>query len=164
MITTLNEFRLILEIGEASIVPYEFIAHRDPDFPKTTLKGYFTTEKGVKYTVTGLLKPEFLDTYELYVAFDTNFDPMEPEIETNHNDQYKVMSTVIAIIKKFLEIAPEVNEISFSAKQKEKYQVTNTNQRMLMYKQYVQKNFPDWKIVPSGFSNKIYLKKPYNTL
>ena len=158
MITSINEYRLILEIGEASIAPYEFVAHRDPDYPNTTLKGYFTTEKGINYTVTGILKPEFLDIYELYVAFDTDLDPTEPEIETNHNDQYKVMSTVIAIIKEFLQIAPEVNEISFSAKQKEKRQ--GTNQRLMMYKQYVQKNFPDWTVIPGSFSNKIYLKKP----
>lgn len=159
MITSINEYRIILEIGEASIPPYEFIAHRDPDFPKTTLKGYFTTDKGVKYTVTGLLKPEFLDIYELYVAFDTDLDIFEPEIETNHHDQYKVMSTIITIIKKFLEIAPEVNEISFSAKQKEKRQ--GTNQRLMMYKQYIQKNLSDWKITPSDFSNKIYIQKTF---
>ena len=161
MITSINEFRKIYEIGEATIPPYEFIAHRDPDFPTTTLKGYFTTEEQVKYTVTGLLKPEFLDIYEMNISFESNLDPNDPDLETNHHRQYKIMSTVIAIVKKFLEIAPEVNELSFTAKQKEEYHsVNDTNQRLIMYKKYIQKNFPGWKISSGAFRNKIRVRKP----
>lgn len=156
MITTINEFRKIFEIGEASIAPYEFTAHRVPEYP-TTLQGFFTTEKGIKYTVTGWIKEELFDNVDLRIVFHTDIDENEPEAETNHNNQYKVMSTVIAIVKKFLEIAPEVNQISFTAKQKENR--IGSNQRLMMYRNYVEKNFPGWKLIPGYLQSKITLQK-----
>lgn len=159
MITTINEYRLILEIGEATVSPYEFTAERDSTYPNT-LQGYFTTESGINYTVTGWLKElREWDTLNMMVFFHTDLNKEDAKAETNRNEQYKVMSTVIAIVKRFLVIVPEINDITFAAK--DKTDSNKPNQRLMMYKAYVQKNFPDWTIQPNsgGLNSKVWMTK-----
>jgi hypothetical protein len=145
--TYLNIIRdepLLKEIGEGT-TPYNWTGPED-DFGYVNY--FFTTEDNDYYNVifTGGVHEDIEDSWSInfFVKNDTDIETWNSGTVTNKGRQFKVISTIMDIIKNFIEEYP-ANIISFTGSDKED---SETNQRDLLYQAYVKKNihkFPEWK-------------------
>jgi hypothetical protein len=90
------------------------------------------------------------------LAFYANNDS---SVIVNKGRQYKVISTVMDIIKSFVEEYP-VDLISFTGADKEG---SKTNQRDLLYKEYISKNIdklPGYHVYIGTITSQIIRDKP----
>ena len=125
--------KLLKEIGEG-VTPYKWSG---PEDRIGSVEYYFTTEDNDYYKV------KFVGTMDndWGLAFYANNDS---GVITNKGRQFKIISTIMDIIKNFIKEYP-ANIISFTGSDKEN---SETNQRDLLYQAYVKKNihkFPEWK-------------------
>jgi hypothetical protein len=116
---------LLKEIGEGT-TPYKWSGPQDRI---GSVEYYFTTEDNDYYKV------KFVGTMDndWGLAFYANNDS---GVITNKGRQFKIISTVMDIIKSFVEEYP-VDLIRFTGSDKED---STTNQRDLLYRAYVDKN------------------------
>lgn len=135
---------LLKEIGEG-VPPYKWSGPED-DFGYVNY--FFKTEDNDYYNVifTGGLHEDIEDSWSInfFVKNDTDIQTWNSGTVTNKGRQFKVISTIMDIIKNFIEEYP-ANIISFTGSDKE---TSNVNQRDLLYQAYVKKNihkFPGWK-------------------
>ena len=135
---------LLKELGEGT-TPYKWTGPED-DFGYVNY--FFTTEDNDYYNVifTGGVHEDIEDSWSInfFVKNDTDIETWNSGTVTNKGRQFKVISTIIDIIKNFIEEYP-ANIISFTGSDKED---SETNQRDLLYQAYVKKNihkFPEWK-------------------
>lgn len=147
-ITTINEWKAINEVGDGSINPYRYTLYKKND---TSYSAIFDTEY-YSYTVLILLEgPE-------YNRINISFYTQSGEIETNENNQYKIMSTMVAIVKEVLLKEPQINEITFIAKEKDTDTDNDDNQRLKLYLIYAKKHLgPEWTII-SGTNTATIIK------
>lgn len=134
MITSINEFRKIYEIGEGS-QPYNYEISKN----SSGYDAHFTTSNGDKYEV-------YMSCIKSDNSSLISFDRMDfTHGEVNTHDQYKITSTVMAFVKEILELEPWINIISFEATKKNTDK--NPNQRLMLYLAYAKKNLgDDWTI------------------
>lgn len=116
---------LLTEIGEG-VTPYKWSG---PEDRIGSVEYYFTTEDNDYYKV------KFVGTMDndWGLAFYANNDS---GVITNKGRQFKIISTIMAIIKSFVEEYP-VDLIRFTGSDKEG---ATTNQRDLLYRAYLNKN------------------------
>lgn len=113
----------IKEIGESNSETYEY------ELYKTGI-GYsadFETEKH-EYTFISSLRNN-----TLIPAFTTDLG----EIETRENKLFRVMATIVSILKEILSLEPSIDRILFDGKSKEG---SSKNQRFDLYMTYVKRN------------------------
>jgi hypothetical protein len=132
--------KILTELGEG-VPPYQWTG---PKEQSGNVNYYFTTEDNDLYRVT------FTGTEGNDWRLDFGVKESKPDNEyynsgavTNKGRQYKVISTVMDIMKDFIESYP-ANVISFSGADKEG---SKTNQREELYKKYIIKNIhllPGW--------------------
>ena len=133
---------ILKELGEISVTPYEY------DYNKSKHKAFFTTEDGTKYVVyfdisEGEMKVDFGVLYEE----DDEDDDVDFEIKTNKGNIYRIMSTVISIIRKALsDFKPNQIEISSDPK------------RIRLYKIYI-KNLDGYILTKEDTFNLILQRK-----
>ena len=142
---------LLKEVGEASSKPYSWKQIENED----DFKEYaFQTDSETPYNMTidisegdqekdsavvnfGVIK-SFTDSDETYGDYYVNYD-----IVTNKGELYRVMATVVEILKDFIKKTPTVKYIQFeTTKGKEKESNVRTN----LYTKYIQKNLPNAKV------------------
>ena len=137
--------KIIGEIGEATSNPYSYKLTYEDEGRK---KYAFETNSGTKYEVSVLKRLKQSggkNTKEIVVAFKTKDG--EYEDVTQENDSYRIMATVVQIVKDYLEETPDVDTIAFSpAKSKD-----NDSRRENMYKAYISKQLPGSKVSVNGF-------------
>lgn len=143
----------INEIGEG-VTPYKFSIGEET---KYGMDYNFHTEDGDAYLVQ-FDEGNFSDVYDLafYAVGSSGF--MSDE-EMNKGRQFKIISTVLAIIKDFIKETPGVQGIEFSGKKKEGKE---TNQRDLLYNAYVKKHigeFPGWDFKIGNNETKLFKKE-----
>ena len=116
---------LLKEIGEG-VTPYNWSG---PEDRIGSVEYYFTTEDNDYYKV------KFVGTMDndWGLAFYANNDS---GVITNKGRQFKIISTIMDIIKSFVEEYP-VDLIRFTGSDKEG---ATTNQRDLLYRAYLNKN------------------------
>jgi len=116
---------LLKEIGEG-VTPYKWSG---PEDRIGSVEYYFTTEDNDYYKV------KFVGTMDndWGLAFYANNDS---GVITNKGRQFKIISTIMDIIKSFVEEYP-VDLIRFTGSDKEG---ATTNQRDLLYRAYLNKN------------------------
>lgn len=122
---------ILREIGEASSTPYEY------KYDRTLKAAYFTTEDGTLYKVTfgGLSSNDM----EIRFGVTDGSDNMDYEIDTNKGNLYRVMSTVIKIVRQAVsEFKPSY--ISFAS-------AKSDPRRMNMYKKYITNNLNGYSVV-----------------
>jgi hypothetical protein len=128
---------LLKEIGEGT-TPYKWSG------PEESMSGgaiyYFTTEDGDYYKVR--FDGTIDNAWELnfYVKNEGEYDS---GTVTNKGRQFKIISTIMDIIKSFVEEYP-ADLITFTGSDKAG---STTNQRDLLYKRYIEKNIhqlPGW--------------------
>lgn len=143
----------INEIGEG-VTPYKFSIGEET---KYGMDYNFHTEDGDAYLVQ-FDEGNFSDVYDLafYAVGSSGF--MSDE-EMNKGRQFKIISTILAIIKDFIKETPGVQGIEFSGKKKEGKE---TNQRDLLYNAYVKKHireFPGWDFKIGNNETKLFKKE-----
>lgn len=152
MITTINEWKLINEIGEASIKPYSY--ELSLDIKNADEKWYtasFFTDKDEKYKIFFIVysTSDYLNT--MSISFDKDYGNKDDQFansdkETNNHLQYRILSTVISATKEILEKEQNINDIRFTAKDKESK--SGQNQRLNLYLAYAKKHLgPNWQIL-----------------
>ena len=134
MITLMS---LLKEVGEASATPHESKLDLSTKYEAEEARYTFKTDSGLEYEVKLL---EINKATRLLVAF--KLDDGSYEDETNQGEQYKIMATVVNIVKQHLAKVPKIKEITFSpSKANEKDQ-----RRSQFYKAYITKQLPGSKV------------------
>ena len=141
---------LLKEIGEGTAKPYDY--KLVADVSNDAIYYTFTTDPNPEKTFLGSPAPG--TDYEVQLRFwdleknkrsSTNLDVAfsthggEYEEETNDNMQYRIMATVVAIVKEALSKHQEITTLSFTPAKADKMDV----RRARFYKAYVQKQMPN---------------------
>lgn len=107
---------------------------------------YFNTESGVRYEVRfGRRQDNILHSTIVFGVVNDEFEG-EEYVTTNRGEVYKVMNTIVVIIRDFIEEHPKVNIYEFHAvdRDDEKYSIKG-NARLKLYKRYLPRIFDkDW--------------------
>jgi len=104
---------LLNEVGEATSKPYKYDLYSGAG--DTQVNG-FTTDKGTMYTV------ELVQDTDEKNKLDISFYPVDEEdpnkedftVNTNKGELYRIMSTVVDIVKTYLKKHPEVEMLVFT--------------------------------------------------
>jgi len=143
---------ILTEVGEGTATPYKF------KFKKSTFGGKersyaFTTDSSLEYeaSLTSLMSTKNFTSLKtnLYVSFKTVTGDYSDV--TNKGEQFKIMATVIAIIKADIEFLakegnPPVKVIKFAPEKSD----DNDNRRANFYKAYIQKQLPNARVDYKG--------------
>jgi len=124
---------ILHEIGEASAIPYEY------KYYKPLQSAYFTTNEGTNYKVTFGISGK-----DMEIAFGVvdESDNINYEIDTNKGNMYRVMSTIMKIIRQAIsDFKP--NQIVFGA-------AKSDPRRMNMYRKYAINNLKGYSVVQDG--------------
>jgi len=153
MITTINEFRAINEIGEGT-KSYNYTIEPSPF---GGYSGFFITERNEEYEIY-MTHTYTQDGEKTNISFDLKGYDHEADKETNTHDQYRIMTTIILVVKDVLKREPGINIIEFEAKEKK---IGSTNQRLMLYLAYAKKHLgPEWQILKGVNSATIIKGKP----
>jgi len=123
---------LLKEVGDATSKPYKYDLYSV--FNDMRVYG-FDTDKDTMYTV------ELVQPTDKNNTLDVSFYPVDEEdpdkedftVNTNKGELYRVMSTVVDIVRKNLEKHPEIEELEFTP--------TSLTRRSL-YISYIKHSFP----------------------
>lgn len=143
----------INEVGEGTSKPYSY--DTDDDYYYN-----FTTDEDTEYEVE--ITPRYITHNTLpqipeekalsmsLVSFTANSDYGQSNI-INKGEMFRVMSTIIQIVKDNISNNPEIGGIYFAPTTKKISQNENTdlsgNQRYKLYQAYIQKAIPNSKII-----------------
>lgn len=113
---------------------------------------YFDTSSGLRYEVRfGRRQDNILHSTIVFGVINDEFDG-EEYVTTNRGEVYKVMNTIVVIIKDFIEYHQKVNIYEFHAIDRENEEEENTknkikgNARLKLYQRYLPKIFEyGWK-------------------
>ena len=140
-----GETETLNEVGEASTTPYKWEEEYTDDM---TTVVRFETESGLEYNVE--LER---DVYEGIPILEVEFvagmmDPdtggtMSSKITTNRGELFKVMSTIVDIIKYYVKNT-EAQGVTYSPSKKGD-ETISTNQRNALYKAFLKKQVPGVK-------------------
>ncbi len=143
---------ILKEMGEG-VRPYYFGIDYDTD---VSVQYGFDTDKNVEYQVSfDLLDEAEADAaYSHMETWDVSFAAREigkgqsfdTSIITNKGDVFKVMSTVIATVKDFLNDHDDVGQLRFDPSQTGSDPNTK-RQRAQLYLAFIKKQFPQAKVV-----------------
>jgi len=148
------------EIGDASAKPYKFEKVYEDDFERTY---GFETESGQLYNVViEEIEPEDPFTagggYRLDVRFyAVGEDPDKEEYDKvlNKGELYKVMATIVEIIKKEIEQKPYIKAISFKPGKRK----SQDRARLELYKRFLKNFYPNVEYQTYGDEVIAILKK-----
>lgn len=109
---------------------------------------FFTTDSGIQYEVRfGRRQDNILYSTIVFGVINEEFDGEEYTL-TNKGELYKVMSTIVAVVKIFMEKHPKMLSYEFTGISKEGESPNTTSKRANLYKRYLPYifNLNDWKI------------------
>lgn len=145
---------ILNEVGEG-VAPYSFkqITHSSREAAYT-----FTTDTSDQYIVefsSGNARP---DDYSLVFYPGTSVQDKEDKIDiiTNKGDVFKILSTVVSIVKDFISKNKNASGIKWIGVNSDKPGADA--QRDRLYKAYLQKNisqFPNWEVLPNTVATKL---------
>lgn len=142
---------ILKEIGEG-MIPYKWTGPED-DFGSVNY--FFKTEDDDYYNIIFGASGEGENDWSLnfYVKNDTDIDTWSSGAVTNKGRQFKIISTIMDIMKDFINEYP-ADKIFFTGSDKEGSKI-NSNQRDMLYTAYVKKNINklqgwDFEIQPGG--------------
>ena len=118
----------------------------------------FITDSGVNYEVRfGRKQNNILNATIVFGVTNEEYDGEEYSI-TNKGEVYKVMATIVAIVRKYKEEHPNINLFEYTGEQSEKEKSKNRNVRLALYNRYIRRVF-DNKWVVDNKENKVIIKK-----
>lgn len=144
------------EVGEANLKPYKWEETNDMG---ATILVKFVTDKGTKYEVS-ITATEFTDNKLIthpvlnieFAVEDENDSEKVPssDIVTNKGELYKVMATVVDIVKYYLKLTKgRFKSISYTPSKKSNEKGFGT-QRDQLYRAFITRSFPGAKIEKAG--------------
>jgi hypothetical protein len=111
----------------------------------------FTTESGTQYEVRFARKKENL--LHVTIAFGVLNDEYEGEeyAVTNKGEVFRVMSTVVEVMKIYMIEHPNIRIFEFTGEPTSKETENNANKRLNLYKRYLRDIFDSrWEFYPTG--------------
>lgn len=122
---------------------------------------FFTTDSGVKYEVRfGRRKDNILHATIVFGVINEEFEG-EEYVETNRGEVYRVMATLVKVIRMFMAEHPKVMIYEFTGVAKEGEPDEGATARMNLYKRYLPIIFPSeegWNFRFQG-SNAVVTRK-----
>jgi hypothetical protein len=144
----------VLKHFKKNIEPYHIIL---PVIKSGTVYS-FTTESGVNYEVRfGRKQKNILNATIVFGVTNEEYDGEEYSV-TNKGEVYKVMATIVVIVRKYREEHPNINLFEYTGEQSEKEKAKNRNVRLALYDRYIKKVF-DEKWIVDNVDNKVIIKK-----
>lgn len=113
---------------------------------------YFTTDKGVQYEVRfGRRQDNILHATIVFGVINDEFEG-EEYVVTNKGELYRVMATIVKVIKMFMEQHTKMVSYEFTGISKEGEDEDRISQRINLYKRYLPKIFDtnEWRFDYSG--------------
>ena len=136
---------ILKEVGEGTATPYKFkYTPRLFQDERKHIRTYkFTTESNLEYIVILAVNTASEDRY-ITISVMFKVDDGDFSDVTNKGEQFKIMATVIAIIKSAIELLkeegkPPVKVIEFVPEKSDEAD----NRRANLYKAYIQKQLPN---------------------
>ena len=114
---------------------------------------YFNTSSGLRYEVRfGRRQDNILHSTIVFGVINDEFEG-EEYVTTNRGEVYKVMNTIVLIVKDFMLQHPKVNIYEFNAIDRDDEEIVNAknnikgNARLKLYKRYLPKIYDaEWKV------------------
>lgn len=102
---------------------------------------FFTTDSGIQYEVRfGRRQDNILHATIVFGVINDEFDG-EEYIETNRGEVFRVMNTIVKIVKMFMHEHPKIVSYEFTGIPKEGEDENKSSQRTLLYKRYLPRIF-----------------------
>jgi len=119
---------------------------------------FFTTDNGVQYEVRfGRKQDSFLSATIVFGVLNDEYEG-EEYVVTNKGDMYRVMATIVEVVKLYLLQHPNVNFVEFTGEPNKETTATEPSTRIKLYARYMDKIFDkSWHFEIVG--NKIIVTK-----
>jgi len=132
---------------EHHLEPYKIL----PPAISTAGVYYFTTDSGVEYEVRfGRRQDNILHATIVFGVINDEYDGEEYTV-TNRGELYRVMSTIVSVIKMFMTEHPKMITYEFSGLAKESEAKDKLTARINLYKRYLPLIFDsNWNIDYTG--------------
>ncbi len=107
---------------------------------------YFTTDSGINYEVRfGRRQDNILHATIVFGVTNDEFDGEEYSL-TNRGETYRVMNTIVAVVKMFMQQHPKMVTYEFTGLAKDDEPEDKLTSRINLYKRYLPLIFEnDWK-------------------
>lgn len=121
---------------------------------------FFTTDSGIKYEVRfGRRKDNILHATIVFGVINDEFDGEEYTL-TNRGEIFRVMNTLVKIVKLFMDEHPKMLCYEFTGMEKEGESQTKITQRSNLYLRYLKRMLDDtWMVSIKKGSTIIVTKK-----
>ena len=121
---------------------------------------YFTTDNGLEYEVRfGRKKDNILHGTIVFGVINDEFEGEEYTL-TNKGELYRVMSTIVMIVRLYMESNPAMLVYEFTGIARDDEKDSQQSARMLLYKRYLPYIFEDnWNYDYSGGNTVLVLRK-----
>ena len=139
---------------ENKLHPYSII----PPVIKSGTVYSFTTDSGVNYEVRfGRKQNNILNATIVFGVTNEEYDGEEYSI-TNKGEVYRVMATIVEVVRQYKNEHPNINLFEYTGEQSEKEKSKNRNVRLALYSRYIRKVFDNkWNFSSDG--SKMVIKK-----
>jgi len=138
----------------SKILPYKIT----PPTIKSGAVYSFTTDSDVIYEVRfGRKQNNILNATIVFGVINEEYDGEEYSI-TNKGEVYKVMATIVEVVRLYKTEHHNINLFEYTGEQSEKEKIKNKNVRLALYSRYISSVFDDtWKVETK--ENKVIIKK-----
>ncbi len=135
------------------ILPFGILLNLLPSYPiipppiESGSTYYFTTESGIDYEVRfGRKQNNILNTSIVFGVLNEEFEGEEYSI-TNKFEVYRVMATLVEIIRQYMKLHPKINCYEFSGEPTTKELNKEGRVRLALYNRYLPLVFDDnWEV------------------
>ena len=112
---------------------------------------YFTTDKGVQYEVRfGRKQDNFLNATIVFGVLNEEYEG-EEYVVTNQGELYRVMATIVKIIRIYMEQHPNINSFEYTGEPNKEITSGEPSTRTKLYARYLDKIFDDsWTVEECG--------------
>lgn len=138
----------------SEIVPYNIVF---PSIRSGTIYS-FTTASGVNYEVRfGRKEDNILHTSIVFGVTNEEYDGEEYSI-TNKGEMYRVMRTIVEIVKFYLQEHPNITQFEYTGEQSQKEKERSKNARLALYGRYINQVFDsNWEVIQKD--SKVIIKR-----
>lgn len=138
----------------SNIVPYKIT----PPTIKSGAVYSFTTNSGIIYEVRfGRKQNNILNATIVFGVTNEEYDGEEYSI-TNKGEVYRVMATIVEVVRLYKTEHPNINLFEYTGEQSEKEKIKNKNVRLALYSRYISQVFDNtWKVETK--ENKVIIEK-----
>lgn len=104
---------------------------------------YFKTDRGIHYEVRfGRKANNILNTSIVFGVINDEFEGEEYSM-TNKFEVYKVMATIVRIVRRYIKLHPKTNSYEFTGEPTKKELDKNGRVRLALYNRYLSQVFDD---------------------